>query len=69
MNCQEFQVRIELTIKDFADPRLTIWLLEREDNHTIEAVDCLVGLVGLEPTTNRLKARYSTIELQTQGEG
>ena len=24
-----------------------------------------MGLVGLEPTTNRLKARYSTIELQT----
>ena len=25
-----------------------------------------MGLVGLEPTTSRLKARYSTIELQTQ---
>ena len=24
-----------------------------------------MGLVGLEPTTSRLKARYSTIELQT----
>jgi|LauGreDrversion4_2_1035121.scaffolds.fasta_scaffold13621_9 hypothetical protein len=27
-----------------------------------------MGLVGFEPTTSRLKARYSTVELQTLAE-
>ena len=55
LDCQEFQVRIELTIKDFADPRLTIWLLEHLRQSYHRGIGLSIVPTGFEPVSSPWK--------------